>query len=133
MRPEHPFFSWQVEMMTEPLCGGFIHPPYHLLRTLTFTLAHSAILIYRAPGKSEGSYAGRGLSKPLIAAGGEVRPNGCQRPMNHINRKNDKPKIEVSILPDSSIVCFPLHMNPVRSSLESRKGKDPNPSDLLRR
>lgn len=98
MRLEHPFSSWQVQMTTEPLCGGFI-PPCPLLRTIALTLVGSAVL-YRAPGKSGGFYGGRGLSKQLIEVREEeVRPNDCQMPMNHINKKSDEPKIEVSVLP----------------------------------
>lgn len=63
------------------------------------TLVGSAIL-FRAPGKPEGFYAGRGLSKQLIEVReGEVRPNDCQMPLNPINKKSDEPKIEVSVLP----------------------------------
>lgn len=78
-------FGWQVRMMTESLCGGIVHP-YPLLRTFTVRLASSAILVYRAPQNSEGFYVGKELSQPLIEVEGEVWPNDCQMPMNHINR-----------------------------------------------
>lgn len=59
--------------------------------------------------KSGGFYAGRGLSKQLIEVReGEVRPNDCQMPMNHINKKSDEPKIEVSVLPHFQASCLSL-------------------------
>lgn len=79
-------------MVKEPLCGGFVHP-FSLLRTITLTLVSSATFVYRGLAKSGAFYAGRVPSKWLVEAGGEARPNDCQGPVNHIDKKSEEPKI----------------------------------------